>query len=109
MVAQVEQFIERKALVADGVLADIDLQPLAVLLQGREARLALGADGHEAPGHGHRHAAGFQGFGLRLAPLGAHLRNGVRGRELVGISGLAQLCNFFKFCLAQLEETALKF
>jgi hypothetical protein len=33
----------------------------------------------------------------------------VRGGELVGISGLAQLDYFFKFFLAQIEEAALKF
>jgi hypothetical protein len=33
----------------------------------------------------------------------------VRGRELVGIGRLAQLDDLFEFCLAQVEETALKF
>ena len=109
VVAQVEQLVEREALLADGVEADVDLQPLAVLLQRGKAGLALGADGHDAAGDGHGDAVGLEGLGLGLAPLGAHRGNGMRGRELVGIGGLAQLLDFFQLCLAQVEETALKF
>ena len=108
VVAQVEQLVERKALLAHRVQADVDLQPLAVLLQRGKAGLALGADGHDAPGDGHRDAVGLQLLGLRLAPLGAHRGNGVRGRELVGIGRLAQLLDLFQLCLAQIEEIALK-
>ena len=54
-------------------------------------------------------AVGFEGLGCGLAPLGAHLGDGVRGREPVGIGRLAQLHDLFQFCLAQVEETALKF
>ena len=109
MVAQVEELVEREALLADGVQADIDLQALAALLQGGEAGLALGANGHDAPGDGYRHAIGFQILGRRFAPLGAHLGDGVRGRELVGIGRLAQLLDFFQLFLAQIEEVVLKF
>ena len=96
VVAHVEQFVEREALLADRVQADVNLQPLAALLQGGEAGLALGADGHDAPGNSHRYAVGLKLFCLRLAPLGAHFRHGVRGRELVGIGWLAELLDFLK-------------
>ena len=109
MVAHVQQLVKCKALLADGVQADIDLQPLAALLQGSESSLALGADGHDAPGNGNRDALGLEVLGLRIAPLGAHRGNGVRGGELVGIGRLAQLLDFFQFRLAQVEEIALKF
>ena len=41
VVAEVEQLVEREALFADGVEADVDLQPLAALLEVREAGFAL--------------------------------------------------------------------
>jgi len=63
VVAHIQQFVQREALVAHRVLADVDLQPLAVLLQGGEASFALGANGHDAPGNSYRHAVSFQLFG----------------------------------------------
>jgi len=39
VVAHVEELVEREALLADGVEADVDLQPLAVLLQRGESGL----------------------------------------------------------------------
>ena len=108
VVAHVEELVEREALFADRVEADINLQPLALLLERGKAGLALGADGHDAPGNGHGCAIGLEILGLRLAPLRAHLGYGVRGRKLVGIRRLAQLLNFYQFGLAQIEKTALK-
>ena len=109
VVAQIQQLVERIALLPDGVQTDVNLQPLAVLLESGEAGLALGANGHQAPGNCHRHAVGFQLLGLRFAPPRANRGDGVRGRELVGIGLLSQLLDLFQFCLAQVEETALKF
>ena len=68
MVAQVEQLVEREALLADGVEADVDLQALAALLERGEAGLALGADGHDAPGDGDGDAVGIEFLGRRLRP-----------------------------------------
>ena len=50
VVSQVQQLVELKALFSHGIQANIDLQPFAALLQLGEAGLALGADGHDAPG-----------------------------------------------------------
>ncbi len=97
VVAQVEQLVERKALLAHRVQPHVDLQPLAALLEGGEAGLALGADSHDPPGHGDRHAAGFESLARRLAPLRPHLGDGVRGREPVGIGGLPQLLDLCQF------------
>jgi hypothetical protein len=96
MVAQVEQLIERESLLAHRVQAHVNLQPLAVLLKGGKSGLPLRANGHDAPGHGHGDPIGLQGLGLRLVPLCAHLGNGVRSRELVGIGRLAQLLNLLE-------------
>jgi hypothetical protein len=76
VVAEVEEFIEREALLADGVEADVDLEALAVLLESGEAGLALCADGHDAPGNGHGYAVGFESLGRCYAPLGAYMGDG---------------------------------
>ena len=47
-------------------------------------------------------------FRLRLAPLGAHCGNRVRGRELVGVSRLSQLLNLGQLFLAQIKKIPLK-
>ena len=94
VVAEVEEFVEREALFADGVEADVNLQTLATLLERGESRFALGADGHDAAGDGDRSAIGFEIFGGGRVPLDADLGNGVRGSELVGIGCLAQLFDF---------------
>ena len=50
VVAEVEQFVELESLVADGIFLDVDLQPLAALLQVGESGLAHEADRHDASG-----------------------------------------------------------
>ena len=52
VVAEVEELVEVEEVFADVVLADVDLEALAVLLELREAGLALDADGHDAAGDG---------------------------------------------------------
>ncbi len=50
VVAEIEQLVEGEGGVADGIFADVDLEPLPAALELGEAGLALGADGHEAAG-----------------------------------------------------------
>ena len=50
VVAEVEQFVELESLVADGIFLDVDLQPLAALLEVGESGLAHEADRHDASG-----------------------------------------------------------
>ena len=64
VVAQIKQFVERKALLADRIQANINLQPLAALLQRGKAGLALGANGHDAAGDGHRDAIRLELFSV---------------------------------------------
>ena len=78
VVAEIEEFVEREDVLADVVLADVDLQALAALLQVREAGLALQADGHDAAGDGELGVFGFE----RLAGDGRGV--GVVAREEVG-------------------------
>ena len=56
MVAQIEQFVESEALLADIIELDVNLKALAALLQMRKACLALSANGHQPPCHFHVHA-----------------------------------------------------
>ena len=69
VVAQVEQLVEREALLAHRVQPHINLQPLALLLQRGKAGLALRADGHDAPGDRDRDAVRLKLFAGRLVPL----------------------------------------
>jgi hypothetical protein len=50
VVAQVEQLVELRPL-SNRILADINLQPLAILLEVRKAGLALAANRHQPPGY----------------------------------------------------------
>ena len=90
VVAEVEKLVELEGLVADGVFADVDLQPLAVLLELRESRLALRADGHDASGDGDIGARGLEIFGGGVVVAAADFRERVRRGERIGIRGLAE-------------------
>src|ERR1700721_765317 len=63
VVAEVEEFVEGEGGVADVVLADVDLEALAALLELREAGLALDADGHDASGEGDVDGVGVELLG----------------------------------------------
>ena len=108
MVSQVEQLIELKALFSHGIQADIDLQPFAALLQLGEAGLALGADGHDEAGERTRSVVrpAFRGGSLQT---GAHLREGVSGDKVVGVSLLAKRGNLTQLVFAQRKKIALEF
>src|SRR5579863_10299903 len=89
MIAKVKQFVERKGAFADSIEADIDLKALALLLQRGKSRLALRANGHDAPGNCYRHTMGLEFFCRGFVPFGANCSDGVRERELVWIGGLS--------------------
>ncbi len=77
VVSQIEQLVELKALLAYGIEANVDLQPLAALLQLGKTGLALGADGHDAPGDRDHGPLRVQHFGRDLSELAAHFRERV--------------------------------
>ena len=92
MIAKIEQFVKRQTLLAHRIHAHVNLQPLAALLQRRKSRLAHDANRHDAPCDRHGRALGLQRLRAVASPhLRANLRNGVRGRELVGIRSLSEL------------------
>ena len=114
VVAQIEKFVESESLFADIVLANVDLEALAALLELREASFALNADGHDATGDGD-----FDGMRRGLELLGgkgavgdAELRNGVGGGVVIGIGGfgvtkavgLAESSDLLEFVAALLVE-----
>ena len=88
-VADVQLLVKREILLAHRVLANVDLQPLAVLQQMRETGLAHAADGRDASGHPHRHARLEFGGSFR-AVLGQDLRNGVGEIEPLAVRSKAQ-------------------
>ncbi len=87
VVAEVEELVEGEGVFADVVLADVDLEALAALLELREAGLALDADGHDAAGDRDLDGMGrgFELFGGEAVVGGAQLGDGVGGRVAVGV------------------------
>ena len=90
VVAEVEELVQGEGVFADVVLADVDLHALAALLELGEARLALDADGHDAPGDadGDGRSVGFELLGRGVVEGGAELGDGVSGGVGVGVGGL---------------------
>ena len=88
-VAQVQLFVEREVLFIHRVLANINLQTLAVLHQMGESGLAHAANAGDAAGyfHGNARLQLGRGFG---SVLRYYLRNGVREVEAVAIRFKAQ-------------------
>ena len=92
VVAEVEEFVERKGEFADGVFADVDLEALTALLELGEAGLALGADGHDAAGDGDVDGLRFgesevELLGWGVVVGGADLGDCGGEREVIGVSG----------------------
>ena len=106
-VADIEQLVERVVLFADRVLANVNLQPLAVLHQMREAGLAHAANGQDAAGDLHRHAR-LQLLGGLVAVLRQDLRNGVREIETVAVRLKAERFDFRDAADALLVQLVFK-
>ncbi len=90
VVAQVEELVEVEERLADVILADVDLEPLPVLLDLREAGLALNPDGHDAACDGGFKVHLLKLFGGEFSPQGAQLRNAGGEAEVVGIASLCR-------------------
>ncbi len=96
VIAQVEQLPQFKAGIADRIFLDVDLQPLAVLLQVREPGLAHQPYRHDASRHPHGHARRFQFLRGLPAILGQNLRHGVAVVVLPRISRMPESLNLFQ-------------
>ena len=97
VVAEVEQLIEFKSLFADRVFLHINLEPLAVLLQMREPRLAHEANGHDPSSYADVRSRGFELFAGLVRIFGQNLRQGVGKIVFCGICLLAESLNLLEF------------
>ena len=88
-VAEIDQLEQRIIALAHRVFLDVDLQPLAVLLQVREARLAHVAQRHHAAGDADADLRRQFLGGLR-AVLGQNLGNRVGELESLAIGPVAE-------------------
>src|SRR3984893_2818031 len=93
VIAQVEQFPQFIAGIADRVFLDVDLQPLSVLLQVREPGLAHQPDRHDASRNPHRYPRRFQFLRGLPAVLSQNLRHSVAVVVLPRISGSPESLN----------------
>ncbi len=97
VIAGVQQLVELKSLFANIVEPDIDLQPLAALLQMGKSSLSLYADGHQASGKADVHARRFE-FGSGLGRIFLeNLGNVVGGFVAIGIRRLPQRLDLLQF------------
>ncbi len=108
VVAEVEQLVKLKGLLAYCVEPHIDLEPLAALLELREAGLALGADGHDASGDGDIDALGLELLGGPAVELRAQRGDLMRGAVMIGIGGVTQRGDLLQLLLPQRKEAALE-
>ena len=108
MIAKIEQLKQLKALLADGILLDVNLKLLPSLLQMGEASLSHEADRHDPPSNAYVDARIFQLLRSFLAVLSQDLRDSMREFELVGIRRLPQRLNLLEFFLPQLVNFLLE-
>jgi hypothetical protein len=89
VVAEVEELVKGEGVFADVVLADVDLEALATLLELRESGFALDANGHDSAGDRNLDGCGggFELFGGKGVVGSAQLGNGVGGGVAVGVGG----------------------
>ena len=108
VVAEVEQLVKLKCLLADGIEPNVDLQPLAALLQLRKAGLALSTDGHDASGDGYLGAFGLKLLAGRSVIERAQYGDVVGGAVVIGVSGMTQGCDLLQLLLPQRKQAALE-
>ena len=97
VIAQVEQFPQFVSGITDRIFLDVDLEPLPILLQVREAGLAHQPDRHDATRDSHGDARRFQFFRRLAAVLGQNLRHGVAEVIFARISRMPEGLNFLEF------------
>ena len=108
VVAEVEQLVKLKCLLAYGIEPNVDLQPLAALLELRKTGLALGTDGHDASGDGYLRAFGLQLLAGRAVIERAQYGDVVSGAVVIGVGGVTQGCDLLQLLLPQRKQAALE-
>ena len=53
VIAEIKQFVKLETVFADGIFFHVNLEPLPILLQMREASFSHQANRHNPPGHAH--------------------------------------------------------
>src|SRR5438445_5909914 len=94
VIAKVEQAKQLELFFPYRIQLHVDLQPHSALLQMREARFALSADGHQPPGYRHLHAFALKLRGVARRIFLDDLRNRVRQAELARIRFLPERFDF---------------
>ena len=97
VVAQIEQLVKLKCLVADRILLHINLQSLPVLLKMRKPGLAHQTQRHDASSHTNADPRSFQLLGGLVGVIRQNLGNRVRKSVLAGIERLAKRLNLLQF------------
>ena len=92
-VAQIEHFVQLVFALRNRVLADIDLQALARLLQVQEAGLAHAAHGLDAAGDARPAACRAKFLGGLRAVFAENLRNGMREIEPLAVGAESERFN----------------
>ncbi len=101
-VADIQHLEELEIALADRIFLHVNLQPLAVLLEVREARLAHVANSHHASGHTHAHF-GCEFLGGLGAVCAQDLGNGVGEIVAPAVGAVAQRLDFANARQALLE------
>ena len=104
MIAKIEQLKRLKALLADGILLDVNLKLLPSLLQMGEASLSHEADRHDPPSNAYVDARIFQLLGGLVGVVCQDLRDGMREIVLVAVRGLAESFNLLQLFAAQFVD-----
>src|SRR5258708_11971755 len=108
VVAPVEQLVESKTFSAHEIELYVDLELLPALLQMSESRLALEADGDDAPRHFYLDARVLQLLGGLVGVLCENLRRRMGEIEFVRIRLLPQGLDLPELLLAPLIYVLLE-
>src|SRR5260370_35138444 len=101
VVAEVEQFVQLEALVADGIFLHVNLQALAALLQVAERGLATHADRDDASGHAQVDSRIFQLLRGLVRVVRQDLGNRVGEIVLATVRGLSEGLDLFQLLTPQ--------
>ncbi len=102
VIAQIEQLVEFECVVADGIFLDVNLQPLAILLQVGKAGFSHQADRHDPAGDTNRDSRSFQFLPGFRGVFAQNLRNRVGKVVAARIGLLAKSLNLLQFVAPQL-------
>src|SRR5207244_13248181 len=101
VIAEVEQLVKLESFFANCVFLHVNLEPLSLLLQMREAGFAHQANGHNPASDAHIYTGISQLLCGFLRILGQDLRDGMSEFVFCGIGPLAESLNAFQLLAPQ--------